>query len=157
MWTSVGIGSSEVKAGITPLAFAGQDGLTYSVTANSFENLVFDHWEDGSTSRSRTIMLTTDNTELTAYYKTSDDSTRGMTPITHGADGRDLTVNAASLDGTSLRMWNIVQVESNGSYTVSVHDFEGLVFDHWEDGSTSRTRNVVMGQDTAVTAYFRSG
>ena len=151
------IDNSTMQTSFTDTMYTGYLGSAYKVTVSDYYGIVFDHWEDGSTSRSRTVMLTTDNTELTAYYKTSDGLTRGMTPITHGADGRDLTVNAATLDGMSLRMWNIVQAESNGSYTVSVHDFEGLVFDHWEDGSKSRTRNVVMGQDTAITAYFRTG
>jgi hypothetical protein len=41
---------------------------TYTVAASDYGNKVFDHWEDGSTHRMRTLDISKDTT-ITAYYK----------------------------------------------------------------------------------------
>jgi hypothetical protein len=34
-------------------------------------------------------------------------------------------------------------------------DYKNYIFDHWEDGSKSRTRTVTPGSDLIVTAYYK--
>jgi len=43
--------------------------MSYTITAYSTTNHVFDHWDDGTTNPTRTITTTTQNMVLTAYYK----------------------------------------------------------------------------------------
>lgn len=58
-------------------------------------------------------------------------------------------------------MWTrIVAEETNESgttYTVTVHDYLDRQFDHWEDGSTERTRTLTISEDTTITAYYNTG
>lgn len=58
MWTIIDPQSSDA------------DSSTYRVYAtNGYQNLTFDHWEDGSTNRVRTLSMEEAAT-ITAYYKT---------------------------------------------------------------------------------------
>jgi dipeptidyl aminopeptidase/acylaminoacyl peptidase len=59
MWTIVDPQSSDALAGTT----------TYKVYASNYKDRVFDHWEDGSTDRIRTVTID-GATTITAYYKT---------------------------------------------------------------------------------------
>lgn len=62
---------------ITPLPQASNDGggsgtpatSTYKIYASDYRDRQFDHWEDGSTNRIRTVTITED-TIITAYYRT---------------------------------------------------------------------------------------
>lgn len=56
-----------VHAGYTPLNFTGASGSSYVITAANDKGTVFDHWEDQSKDRNRTVVLSAD-TGLTAYY-----------------------------------------------------------------------------------------
>lgn len=145
----------EVQSGYTNMTYAGRLGSAYSVTASDYYGMVFDHWQDGLTSRTRSVMLSVDNTELTAYYRTTGVQ-RGLTPLVLPAmqgPPDPLTVNAASLDGRPLGMWALVSAESDGSYIVTVHNYRGYTFSHWETGSTNNTRIAAAGQN-AITAFF---
>jgi hypothetical protein len=52
----------------TTLTFNGAGGSTYGVTVADYGDRIFDHWENGSTSRTRTVTLNQDVT-IIAYYK----------------------------------------------------------------------------------------
>lgn len=63
-----------LQEGFTPLTFTGDEGSKYTVTVADFGNREFDYWEDGSTSRKRTVTLDKDTT-ITAHYRIeSEDS-----------------------------------------------------------------------------------
>lgn len=144
----------------TPTSIQLDAGKTYSVTVADYLDSKFSRWEDGSTSRTRTIELSA-NTTLTAYYE-SGKSIRGFTSLTYyGPDEEpDLTVNAVSLDGEALYMWTRIQSveksESGTTYAVTVSDYSAYYFDHWEDGSTDRTRVLTTGEDKEITAFYRT-
>ena len=55
--------------GYTPVTFTGHEGANYIVAVRDFGGSTFDHWEDGSTDRVRTISLSED-TEITAHFRT---------------------------------------------------------------------------------------
>lgn len=61
-----------LQEGYTPLMFAGDEGTEYTVTVADFGNKKFDHWDDDSTDRTRTIILNQDTT-ITAFYDTEAD------------------------------------------------------------------------------------
>jgi hypothetical protein len=56
-----------VHTGYTPLNFTGTSGTSYVVIPQDDENAVFDHWEDQSRDRTRTIVLNAD-AAIAAYY-----------------------------------------------------------------------------------------
>jgi len=56
-----------VEEGFTPLTFTGDEGSRYTVTVSDFRNREFDHWDDYTTGKTRTITLSQDTT-ITAYY-----------------------------------------------------------------------------------------
>jgi len=66
-----------LQQGYTPLTFTGDKGSTYTVTVADFQSRTFDHWDNKTTSKTRTITLDHDTT-ITAYYNTN--STTAGTP-----------------------------------------------------------------------------
>jgi hypothetical protein len=90
----------------------------------------------------------------------------------------NLVVKRQSLDGASLNMWISVKAgdgtgaplmaswhsprsfagAADTTYTVKAHSWSegGVFFDHWDDGSTSATRQVTLeaGKTTTLTAYY---
>ena len=164
MWTTVrNIDGTLLKSGFTPLEFSGESGTAYKVTVASFDGRIFHHWQDdSSTSKSRTVNLTED-ANLVAVYDAGD-SLRGYTSLTYtGTEEQpDLTVNALSLDGSkSLHMWTIIDPQSSDgsetAYAIYVSNYKDRVFDHWEDGSTDRTRTLTIDEATTITAYYQTG
>jgi hypothetical protein len=162
MWTEIQPAGGSVETGFTPFSKKGDSGTSFTITVDDYQDITFDHWEDGSTERMRTVELDAD-TEITAYYKTGN-SVKGFTPLTYTGteEEPDLTINAFSLaDGRELHMWSrIVAVETTASgttYTATVHDYLDRQFDHWEDGSTERTRTLTISDDTVITAYYNTG
>jgi hypothetical protein len=170
MWINIHDDDKGVDAGsgFAPLIARGQGNTTYSVTANDHQHLAFDHWEDGSTSRTRTVHLPEgsidsgqNNVHLTAFYRVEKD----LSLV-------DLTVDSYTLDGTEVRgLWSVITplnqdpeggatplthlATSGQTYVVQAPDSGIHKFDHWEDGSTSRTRTVVMpGSDVTLSAYY---
>ncbi|WP_415280979.1 spherulation-specific family 4 protein [Candidatus Nitrososphaera sp. FF02] len=154
-------GGATVHSGTTPQSFAGAAG-TYVVSVQDAGNMVFDRWDDGSTTRSRTVALAADAT-VTALFK-SNAPPPVQNPI--------LTVSSADMQGNSITgLYTTVRTgtttvktgftsmtytgTSGTSYTVTVSDYGSSFFDHWENGSTTRSRTLSMSSDTTVTAYYR--
>lgn len=158
MFVNLSRDGKQVAAGYTPFAFSVKSGTQYTVSVSDYQNKMFDHWEDGSTSRSRAVTLGTD-TAITAYYRTG------------GISGPVLTVNAVGPDGSVRHMWMTIQSGSatvqsgyaplayqgvsGAAYTVSVSDYQDLVFDRWDNGSTDRARTVTLSSATTITAHFK--
>jgi hypothetical protein len=70
IWTTISQDGNIVKTGYTPLSFNAESGVSYKVTVYDYGNYAFDHWGDGSTSRTRTIDISED-TSIHAYYNTN--------------------------------------------------------------------------------------
>ena len=132
----------------------------------NYDGKAFKHWEDGSTSNTRTINLGTTATTIVASYMTGH-SLRGFTSLTYnGTNGApDLTVNALSLDGNkTLHMWTLISPQagssSSGTATYKVYatnGYQNLTFDHWADnGSKDRIRDITVSNDTTITAYYKA-
>ena len=155
MWTTIRTPDGILlKSGFTPLTFTGIAGTEYKVSVANYFGKSFQHWQDdGSTSKSRIITLTSDTT-LTAMYQTAQ---IGFTPMSVSGRG-PIIVNAVSLDdGRELHMWTIAVSTQFESITIRVHDYKDIVFDHWEDGSTERMRSVADAPPQTLTAYYRTG
>jgi hypothetical protein len=160
MWTTVDPPNAGPQSGFAPNAVTAPAG-NFIVAVQDYGSITFDHWSDGSTSRTRSISLS-DDTTLTALYNMN--SARGFTTLTYAGSEEqpDLTVQAQSIaDGRSLRMWTYITAgpttEEGTQYTVTVHNYLDRVFDHWEDGSTERIRTLTIEEAATITAYYNTG
>jgi glucose/arabinose dehydrogenase len=160
-YTTIYSGSTLVHTGYTPVTFTGTAGATYSVIVHDYGGSTFDHWENGSTTRERTVTLN-NNMEITAFYRTSSSA-----PST----SYNLSVRSADMSGNAVSGYYTV-IESGGStlhtdytpltyigepgrsYTVTVHDFGEARFDHWENGSTTRERTLTLNNNVILTAHY---
>jgi hypothetical protein len=174
MWTTVQQSGVQIDSGFTPLSFNAQQGSTYQVTVANYKNSIFNHWEDGSTSSSRTITATQPTT-LTAYYSTGSTSSPSPSPTpTPTPTTASLTINTQDSAGNAMTGYyttlsqngNTVStafspatftLNSGQSYTVEVQDYGNYAFDHWLDtGSTTRDRTVSISSNTQLTAVYKN-
>ncbi|MGI0005548.1 MAG: PQQ-dependent sugar dehydrogenase, partial [Nitrososphaera sp.] len=163
-YATIQYGGSTVNTGFTPLSYAGGAG-TYVVTVYDYGGTTFDHWDNGSESRTRTVALNSDM-ELTAYYVTPSSSQTTST----------LTVSTQDEDGDALSgYWTVLHDSSGNSvasgfspatftldsgrqYSVSVSDYGAYSFDRWADnGSTANPRDVSITANTQMTAIYGTG
>jgi aldose sugar dehydrogenase len=63
------INGTTLMEGHAPLTFTGTAGSTYTVTVPVLGNMEFDRWDNGSTERTRSIVLGQDDTTITAYLE----------------------------------------------------------------------------------------
>jgi aldose sugar dehydrogenase len=63
------INGTTLMEGHAPLIFTGTAGSTYTVTVPVLGNMEFDRWDNGSTDRTRSIVLGQDDTTITAYLE----------------------------------------------------------------------------------------
>ena len=160
MWTTISQNGNTISTGYTPMTVSLSSG-TYSVTASDYGQMIFSHWQDGSTSRTKTINLAV-NTALTAYYNNGQVSTK-----------HSLTVSSLDQNGNAVTgMWTTISQNGNtistgytpmtvsvssGTYSVTAADYDQMIFSHWQDGSTSRTKTINLAVNTALTAYYNNG
>ena len=159
------------KTGFTPLEFTALSNTTYSIRYSEYGGKEFVHWErngvveqpDDNPFSQRGFKITANNTLLNAVYDTSKVG-RGLSPLTFSAGNSapPVTVEARRADGSQvLHMWTVIQpltiFNSNQiDYFVRVHDYGHLVFDHWEDRSTSPFRDVRPTEPITITAYYKA-
>lgn len=124
---------------VMPATF-NSGGLIYS----------FSHWEDGSTSTTRTINLTSE-TSITATYEP---------PPMHilSVDSVPIAGVLFTLDGTS-HATNYSTTLFEGTHTVVMPSFVSVGginyrFAAWEDGPTGITRAINLNADTSITAIY---
>jgi hypothetical protein len=71
MYTTVSqSGSGVISTGFTPFHFTVTDGQTYVVSVSNYGTTVFNHWQDGGTSSTRTITAAGSPIDLAAVYDT---------------------------------------------------------------------------------------
>ena len=111
-------------------------GTTTTLTATANEGYVFDHWNDGNTSPTRTVTVT-NNMSFTAYFNSNQYT---------------ITVNASPAAGGT--------VSGGGSYaygataTLTAMPNSGYSFMQWSDGNTSNPRYVTVTGNASYTALF---
>jgi hypothetical protein len=126
------------------------------VTVANYGSLVFNHWDNWSTSPARTVVLS-EATVLTAYY---------------GSPSLELiNVQSTSLSGAQIHgMWTVVasggRIVASGytpfnfygtpgaQYTVSVSSYGRIIFSHWDNWSTNPSRTITLAQNTWLTALY---
>jgi hypothetical protein len=175
--------NATLHAGYTPVNFTGYQGTSYTVSIRDYGNSTFDHWDEGSASRVRTLTLN-DNTAITAHYRTvgatTDVPPSTTTTIPAPAPAppsptttHDLAISSSDLGGNFLAGNYVAIAESlsgmivhtgytplnftgisGTSYVVTPQDDENAVFDHWEDQSRDRIRTIVLDADASIVAHY---
>ena len=80
MWVELNDSSgSRIASGFTPTTFSVTSGAQYTVHAANWQNIVFNHWNDGNTSPAR-IIVPTQTATLTAYYTGSTTTSPPSSP-----------------------------------------------------------------------------
>jgi hypothetical protein len=168
MWITIQQNGSTVKTGFTPLTFSGVTGSTYTVVAHDYDagGISFDHWGNGSTNKARTVTLNSD-VWFDAFYATSAPvqeetaTTYNLAVKSADASGNAITGYYTTIKTGSTTVKTgftpLTHEASQGTYTVSVSDYGSFAFDHWEDGSTSRTRTLTLDSDVTAVAYYKTG
>lgn len=139
----------------------------YTVKALDNRDYVFEHWEDGSTDRTRTVSLGNGTSAtLTAYYGHKDARSR-LEP--------GLTIAAMTEKGSALSMWTVIESADDGrtvktgftplrfdegvpgqNYRVFVADWNHFKFDRWMTGNDDSAWQSVRytGGEQYMAAYF---
>ena len=83
LWTMVKSynGSS---SGFTPFSFLTASKSPHIITISGFKNYTFDHWDNNSTNKSRTI-LPVQNMTLAAYFRTDDQTVSEIKDVPNNA------------------------------------------------------------------------
>lgn len=166
IYVAIGEDNAILLAGNTPLGFSANRCTTYTVGASLEEILkdvsyTFNHWDNGSTARTRTVIPTSQITNVTAYYRAN---TEGWATV---------TVNSAELSGLPLPGISVtispavqyvmsgdtpltLTLASDTAYTLSPQDYGSYEFDHWEDETTDRARTITPTGSLDFIAYFKS-
>ncbi len=130
----------DIATGFTPVSFSVTSGQQYIVYANDYQNIVFNHWEDGTTNHARTI-TPTQNMSITAYYSTG--STLAVSSPPTG-----LVATAASSSQINLS-WSAPT--NNGGSTITGYEIERST----DGGITWST--IVSNTGSTSTAYSDTG
>lgn len=161
MYTVITQAGVTQATGWTPMQFNANTGQMYTVSVSDYGTYYFDHWENGSTTRERNISLSSPQT-ITAFYRTTPNPP---------PSGPTVTVNAQRLDGSILNMYTTITQNgatvatgftpmqygmTSGTYVVTPSDYTNLYFDHWDNGSTVRSRSVSSSASVTITAYYRT-
>ena len=106
MFTTVKASNGTVLwEGYTPLTFRGDEGSSYTVTVADFGNREFDHWDNDSTNRARTVTLDGDTT-ITAHYEIK--STASSNTVIIDRLARILDKDGCFDDGDQRRLGNAI-------------------------------------------------
>ena len=132
---------SMIGHGYTTNTYSITTGKQYIVYVSNWQNIVFDHWDDGSTNPYRTI-TPTQSVTLTAYFSTGSTSATAPQPPT------SLVATAASTSQINLS-WTAPS--NNGGSAITGYKIERSM----DTGSTWST--LVSNTGSTSTTYSNTG
>ena len=148
----------------TPVEFLADYGVSYTVRPSDYEvfssgSYSFLRWEDGSTGRTRAFTLTQPATFTAVYHNHPAGivsvSVRSVNLEGDPISGLYFDISPSSSNtikpGYSPRAYTL---EADDNYTVTPQDYGSYKFSHWEDGSTTRSREFTPVSGMVLTAYF---
>lgn len=173
---------SMAKSGYTPLIIdLAATGITYTVLAHDYSggSIYFDHWDDGTKNKARTVQWDAVNNNdsakmMAAYYRTS-----AITVTRPSSSAHNLTVMSVDLNGKILNGYYTTIKSIEGStqsttivktgftplsfagnkgalYAITVAGYGDKAFDHWQDGSATRPKIMTLDTNTTITAYLKT-
>jgi hypothetical protein len=143
-----------INQGFTHIAFDVNNGQQYTLSADNYQNYLFDHWADtGSKSPTRTFTISQD-TPLYAVYKTaiitlSPSTGMAGTVVTVTGDGFDvfsnvnLQYNGAAVSTTHAQL----QTDATGAFTAT------FTVPSWSNSGSNVVR-AIDEQAISATATF---
>jgi hypothetical protein len=149
---------SAVGSGYTPLTLSVPSGAGYVVSIANYGSFVFNHWNDGTLTPTKTLTMT-QGTTLTASYSSTLATTVTMTI-------QSATLVGAQINGLSATVTSNGNIVKTGltpltftatvgtQYMVSIGNSGGYVLDHWDDGTTTPARPAMLTQNATITPYF---
>ncbi len=95
----------DISSGDTPVTFSATKGQHYIIYANSFKDVIFHHWDDGTVNPARNITPTASAT-MTAFYSTgtaagTPQQPTGLMAMANSSSQINLKWNAPSNNGGS--------------------------------------------------------
>lgn len=162
-YTTLSYDGQEFATGFTPASYTVEDGQTYVVQADSYDNCTFNHWENTeSTSAQQTITIA-GNTHVVAIYNCV-------------GSGSSVTVNSVNQNGVAITGYYTILYNSGGSptaigftpatftttaglsYSIAADSYASCTFSRWSDGSTSDPRSFsATSGTTSFTAVYQCG
>src|SRR5256885_2125590 len=153
MWVELNDSSgSRIASGFTPTTFSVTSGAQYTVHAANWQNIVFNHWNDGNTSPAR-IIVPTQATTFTAYYSTGSTTTSppssptglAATAISTSQINLSWTAPSGTVSGYEIERsadggstWsNIVSNTGNTETTSSYTDLSSLIHCNYRISTTN--------------------
>ena len=161
MWNTLSADGNTIETGFTSKTYGVTTGKEYTLFVADYDKYHFSHWEDGSTDRYRTIDLNED-TDVTAFYNVDDPAqpvSATVTVTTVDSAGNEIPGYYTTLwqDGVLVASGfapETFEVTSGETYQVAVSDYNGVNFNHWEDGSTERFKSFTISSDTSFVAWY---
>jgi Spherulation-specific family 4 len=148
------VDGSSSCSGFTPFSTTLSGG-THTITMTDFGSNVFDHWDNGSTSKARTVNVT-GNAMYDAFYRTKVtvnvnalNLDNGNAPINGMCVFVDTTSSCAGFTPFTTQL-------TPGTHTITMTDFGSNVFHHWDNGSTSKARTVSVTTNSTYNAYYHT-
>lgn len=124
MWTTLWQNGVIIQQGFTPFSAQIEPEVTYEIFVDNWQNIVFDHWEDGSTLSMRPITISKDSS-VTAFYQTEPINSQPDAvndTITTSEDKSitiDVLANDSDSDGDALSVTS-TSTPSSGTTTINV-------------------------------------
>jgi Fibronectin type III domain len=119
MWTELHDSTGKtLKTGYTPISFTVTSGTLYVVYVSNWQNIVFNHWDDGSTNPQRNV-TPIQSTTLTAYYSTGSTATppqppTGLAAAAVSTSQINLSWTAAYNGGSAIIGYKVERSTDNG-------------------------------------------
>ena len=151
-----------IDEGFAPVSYEITTGVLYAVIPDNWQQYIFDHWENDSTDPFRLFSINQDTT-ITAYFKNTDNDQNAnpeITITTVNSDGVEIFGKYIVLykDGKRIDSGyapETFEVISGETYDVKVHNYKGVNFDYWDDGSNKRQRTFTISADTEFIATYK--
>jgi hypothetical protein len=147
-----------IATGFTPVTFNVNLGQSYMIIANDYINAYFNHWSDGTQSRSIFMTVINPSNSLQAIYTTTPQ------PAPSGQPGSpdSVTVTSSYLDKSTLNgMYAELRLNGNtvasgftpmtfvnlapARYQVVMYSGQGIYMRHFSDGTLIRYEYVIPG------------
>lgn len=121
MWVELWKDGQQIETGFTPFSTTVQADVEHTVIAGSFQQTIFDHWEDESTSETRPFTITQD-ANFTAFYQTGSTIALNNVQTTSGTVSLfPYQFALANFNaGTGIDRLLVVGVEANNNWVTSI-------------------------------------
>lgn len=157
MWTTISANGAVVDQGFTPLTYTATVGVQYTVTSYNYRNIIFNHWQDGTTAQSTTVSLTQPTTLVESYsttttisvssVTTSGSSLSGMWTVIYNGQGSVIQTGFTPLSYTATY---------GSTYTVCMGNYQNIVFSNWQNGSSSPCETLTLSQSAQLVATYNT-